>query len=115
MIDSLNQGFDAMQQVVTNNEKAALLAAFYETAYKETNKFHTISEGEYHRFLDRLANHQRARFEKKGTFGELAGSDGVIDLQEFQQLVDEIVTECDVEMHRLVTQYYSHSSLPGIP
>lgn len=44
---------------------------------------------------------QRKRFEAKGTFEELAGKDGVIDVQEFQRLMDDILTEHDGELMRI--------------
>ena len=103
MIDSLNRGFAALQHVVIQNEKAALLAAFYETCYRDNEI--GLTRSEYGRFLDRLPRSQRARFEERGTFQELAGEDGVIDLQEFQELVDDIVTECDEQMVRLLGKH----------
>ena len=56
-----------------------------------------MNRNEYKRFLGGLTKEQRRRFEEQGTFEELAGYDGIIDLFEFHELVDEVVTKYDEE------------------
>ena len=99
LIDSLNRDFDAMRLIVMHNEKAALLSAFYGTCYRDNEI--GLSRSEYRRFLGGLSIAQRRRFQDRGTFEELAGEDCVIDLQEFQELVDRIITEYDEEVMRI--------------
>ena len=100
MVDGLNNGFVEMQNVILNNKKAALLAAYYKVSTRDGDA--GLSEKEYKRFLAKLTIEQRQKFQDFGTFQEIAGDDDVIDLAEFQNVVDSIISECDEEMMKLM-------------
>lgn len=100
MVDGLNNGFVEMQNVILNNKKAALLAAYYKVSTRDDEA--GLSEKEYTRFLAKLTIEQRQKFKDHGTFQEIAGDDNIIDLAEFQNVVDTIISECDEEMMKLM-------------
>ena len=104
LIDSLNRDFDAMRLSVLDKEKTTLLLIFYETCYRDDEI--GLSRSEYQRFLALLTRDTRRWFEDRGTFEELAGGDSVIGVQEFQELVDSIVTENDEELMRNALRYW---------
>ena len=54
-----------------------------------------LSKREYNRFKGRLDKETRERFEKYGSFESLAGVDGVIDLAEFSDLMEQILLDME--------------------
>ena len=97
VVDSLNDQIDALRLIVIHNEKAALLSKFY-GQWKQENG---LNRQEYARFLSGLDKEQRTNFKEKWTFEQLAGDDEIIDIHEFQRVIDEIVGKYDEEAIRL--------------
>eukprot|EP00485_Elphidium_margaritaceum_P009923 CAMPEP_0202688392 /NCGR_PEP_ID=MMETSP1385-20130828/3913_1 /ASSEMBLY_ACC=CAM_ASM_000861 /TAXON_ID=933848 /ORGANISM="Elphidium margaritaceum" /LENGTH=292 /DNA_ID=CAMNT_0049343359 /DNA_START=50 /DNA_END=928 /DNA_ORIENTATION=+ len=100
MMDAVNGGVENMQRAVLQNRKAQLLSSYYEVCFRDD--INGCSKQEWQRFLAKLTKDQRTQFEKKGTFEQLAGRDNIIDLQEFQGIVDEILAKCDDELMQLM-------------
>jgi len=92
LLDNTNKIFNDMRKVVLENERAHLLSTFYECAFRDDDN--RMDQGEYNRFLGRLSRKQRAKFDKY-SFKDIAGDDGHIDLQEFQDLLELVLTEVD--------------------
>ena len=69
--------------------RAGILSAYYDAALKDDEE--GMSEREYKRFLAKLDKKTRDVFKSFGSFEEVSGSDGLIDLNEFQQLVDKLL------------------------
>merc|ERR1712130_105337 len=93
LLDNTNKIFNDMRKVVLENERAHLLSTFYECAFRDEDN--RMDKGEYERFLGRLSKKQRAKFEALGTFEEIAGEDGHIDLAEFQDMLEQVLREVD--------------------
>merc|ERR1712129_477726 len=93
LLDNTNKIFNDMRKVVLENERAHLLSTFYECAFRDDDN--RMDEEEYRRFLGRLSKRQREKFKKLGDFKSLAGDDDHIDLQEFQDMLEEVLTEVD--------------------
>eukprot|EP01084_Bolivina_argentea_P148371 259415_1 len=70
ILDETNKIFADMRKVVLENERAHLLTAFYECAFRDENN--AMDQNEYQRFLIRLTKKQRNRFKELGDFDELA-------------------------------------------
>lgn len=100
LVDSLNEDIGALRLTVIHNEKTALLFGFYQQCYRGEQD-RGLNRQEYKRFLSGFGVEQRGYFTEKGTFDKLAGDDGIIDMKEFQALVDEIITKYDEEMIRI--------------
>eukprot|EP01084_Bolivina_argentea_P063458 115868_1 len=81
-----------MRKVASDHEKAHLLSTFYSYAFRDDDK--RMNEKEYTQFLRMISRRHKKKFEELGTFRELAGKDGQIDLQEFHTLMDKL-TEVD--------------------
>mmetsp|Transcript_9159 Transcript_9159/g.11454 ORF Transcript_9159/g.11454 Transcript_9159/m.11454 type:complete len:276 (-) Transcript_9159:260-1087(-) len=93
LLDNTNKIFKDMRKVVLENERAHLLSTYYECAFRdEQNK---MRKNEYQAFLFRLSRKQRERFQKLGTFEQLAGADGELDLNEFQDILEEVLKDVD--------------------
>ena len=93
LLDNTNKIFNDMRKVVLENERAHLLSTFYECAFRDDDN--RMDEDEYKRFLGRLSVRQRDKFKALGDFKTLAGDDDHIDLQEFQDMLEEVLTEVD--------------------
>merc|ERR1711933_377744 len=93
LLDNTNKIFNDIRKVVLENERAHLLSTFYECAFRDDDN--RMGESEYRRFLGRLSKRQRDNFEKQGTFEDIAGDDDAIDLNEFQDMLEEVLTEVD--------------------
>merc|ERR1712087_482654 len=87
LLDNTNKIFNDMRTVVLENERAHLLSTFYECAFRDDDN--RMDEEEYKRFLGRLSKQQRKKFRALGDFKTLAGDDDHIDLQEFQDMLEE--------------------------
>lgn len=93
MLEDTNNMFNDMRETVLQNERAHLLNFFYECALKDGDE--GMSKREYRRFLGRLSQKQREKFEEQGTFEELAGDDNQIDLREFQGILEKVLSDVD--------------------
>jgi len=89
LVDDVNNAFDGMVEVISNNERASLLSIYYEVSCRDDEK--GLSSEEYNRFLGRLNQKTKQLFEDEGSFKELAGEDDIIDLQEFEALLDVVI------------------------
>eukprot|EP01084_Bolivina_argentea_P213105 362062_1 len=89
-VEDLNSSYSTMQTIILNNEKASLLPIYYKVELKDDTK--GLSQTEYTQFLARISKEQRKRFKEFGTFEEISGDDGVIDLHEFQALIEQILS-----------------------
>jgi len=93
MLDQTNSIFKDMRNSILQNERAHLLSTFYECAFRDDDS--KMNKGEYRRFLGRLSQNQRKKFEDLGTFEELAGEDQQLDLGEFQELIERVLVDVD--------------------
>jgi len=94
IINETNQIFNDMRRTVLENERAHLLSTYYDCAFRDSDN--TMSKKEYKKFRMRLTTQQRKRFDKQGTFEELAGEDNEIDLKEFQNILNRVLSEVDI-------------------
>jgi len=92
LLNNTNQIFSDMRKVVLENERAHLLSTFYECAFRDDDN--KMSEDEWQRFIGRLSTKQRAKF-KRFDFKAIAGDDGCLDLQEFQEVLEQVLEEVD--------------------
>merc|ERR1712013_687131 len=95
LVDDINGQMDAMTEVISNNERASLLSIYYEVSTRDREE--GLSESEYDRFLGRLNLKTKKYFEECGTFHDIAGDDDIIDLREFEALLDEVIGKQEQE------------------
>lgn len=93
LLDNTNKIFNDMRKVVLENERAHLLSTFYECAFRDEDN--RMDKDEYGRFLGRLSKRQREKFTNLGSFEKLAGKDGTINLQQFQDILEDVLVEVD--------------------
>merc|ERR1719361_913559 len=91
LINDVNDMYNSMKNTILSNTRAGILSAYYDGALKDDEE--GMSPREYKRFLSRLDKKTRSIFKDFGTFEEIAGADGLIDLNEFQQLVDKLLSQ----------------------
>ena len=91
LVDDINAQMDNMTQVISSNERASLLSIYYEVSTRDREEGLSVSE--YDRFLGRLNLKTKRYFEECGTFHDIAGEDNVIDLREFEELLDEVIAK----------------------
>merc|ERR1712228_172527 len=91
LINDVNDMYNSMKNTILSNTRAGILSAYYDAALKDDEE--GMSPREYKRFLSRLDKKTRSIFKDFGTFEEIAGADGLIDLNEFQQLVDKLLSQ----------------------
>eukprot|EP00483_Globobulimina_turgida_P013217 UN13241 len=97
MINNINGMYDAMRMTVIQNQRSSILEIYYDVQFKDKDQ--GLSKREYKRFKSKLDTETRSRFEKYGDFEQLSGVDNVIDLAEFQDLLERIL--CDMEENLL--------------
>jgi len=103
VINKTNSIFDDMRQTVLENERAYLLNAFYTAAFSRDDDG-KMNKQEYAKFLARLLPDQRKKFESLGSFEQIAGDDQLIDLDEFQQMLEKILKDVDELLKEQVKQ-----------
>merc|ERR1712228_350477 len=91
LINDVNDMYNSMKNTILSNTRAGILSAYYDAALKDDEE--GMSPREYKRFLSRLDKKTRDIFKNFGSFEEIAGADGLIDLNEFQQLVDKLLSQ----------------------
>eukprot|EP00486_Rosalina_sp_Unknown_P012424 CAMPEP_0201585696 /NCGR_PEP_ID=MMETSP0190_2-20130828/124678_1 /ASSEMBLY_ACC=CAM_ASM_000263 /TAXON_ID=37353 /ORGANISM="Rosalina sp." /LENGTH=192 /DNA_ID=CAMNT_0048032155 /DNA_START=309 /DNA_END=887 /DNA_ORIENTATION=- len=96
MINDINDMYSGMKNAVVQNQRSSILDIFYDVQFKDKDK--GLSKMEYKRFKARLDQETRARFEKFGSFEQLAGIDSVIDLAEFQDLLEHILLDMEEDL-----------------
>merc|ERR1739842_245924 len=91
LINDVNEMYSSMKQTILSNTRAGILSAYYTAALKDDDE--GMTKKEYRRFLSGLDKNTREIFKGFGSFEELAGDDEIIDLDEFQVLVDKLLAE----------------------
>merc|ERR1711971_518244 len=91
LINDVNDMYNSMKNTILSNTRAGILSAYYDAALKDDKE--GMSPREYKRFLSGLDKKTREVFKGFGSFEQIAGADGLIDLAEFQQLVDKLLAE----------------------
>lgn len=89
LVDDVNGVFDGMVDVISSNERASLLSIYYEVCIRDGEA--GLSKGEYNRFLGRLNHNTKEIFKEEGSFESIAGEDNIIDLVEFEELLDKVI------------------------
>lgn len=98
MINQINGMYAGMKAAVVQNQRSSILDIFYDVQFKDKDS--GLSSSEYKRFKSRLDKETRTRFEKYGSFEQLSGIDNVIDLAEFQDLLEQILLDMEEELLR---------------
>ena len=93
ILDDTNKIFSDMRKVVLENERAHLLTAFYECAFRDDDN--AMDKSEYQRFLVRLSKKQRMRFKELGSFEDLADDTQHIDIVKFQDILEKVLEDVD--------------------
>ena len=96
MLDAVNDIFRETKETMIRNKKAALLAMYYDVQFRDGEL--GLSKKEYRRLLGRMSKSDAAFFEELGDFESLAGDDGIIDLVEFQELIERLINATQHEM-----------------
>jgi len=79
------------KEQLIKHERQLLFAVYEQHEFKD--KEAGLQEEEYRQFLEVLPQTYQQRFHKMGTFKDLAGDDGVIDLEEFKIILDKMVEQ----------------------
>eukprot|EP00486_Rosalina_sp_Unknown_P000772 CAMPEP_0201564864 /NCGR_PEP_ID=MMETSP0190_2-20130828/3513_1 /ASSEMBLY_ACC=CAM_ASM_000263 /TAXON_ID=37353 /ORGANISM="Rosalina sp." /LENGTH=277 /DNA_ID=CAMNT_0047981617 /DNA_START=27 /DNA_END=860 /DNA_ORIENTATION=+ len=91
LINDVNSMYTNMKNTILSNTRAGILSAYYDCALKDDEE--GMSKREYQRFIARLDKKTRAIFKSFGDFDRIAGDDNLIDLNEFQQLVNKLLEQ----------------------
>eukprot|EP01084_Bolivina_argentea_P319292 553804_1 len=91
LINDVNDMYTNMKNTILSNTRAGILSAYYDAALRDDEE--GMSQKEYKRFLARLDKNTRGVFKSFGSFDVISGDDDIIDLDEFQKLVDRLLTE----------------------
>eukprot|EP00490_Sorites_sp_Unknown_P013463 CAMPEP_0114671374 /NCGR_PEP_ID=MMETSP0191-20121206/41063_1 /TAXON_ID=126664 /ORGANISM="Sorites sp." /LENGTH=222 /DNA_ID=CAMNT_0001931091 /DNA_START=225 /DNA_END=893 /DNA_ORIENTATION=- len=93
MINGINGMFDDMQQMAMEAAKASLLEAYYSAELRDGSE--GLSQREWKSLVNRLPKEQQKQVRMLGSFQDLAGGDGVIDLKEFQGIINKVVNNLE--------------------
>ena len=91
LINDVNSMYTNMKNTILSNTRAGILSAYYDAALRDDEE--GMSKSEYKRFLARLDKKTRSIFKSFGSFESIAGEDLLIDLDEFQQLVNKLLEQ----------------------
>ena len=91
LINDVNSMYTNMKNTILSNTRAGILSAYYDCALKDDEE--GMNKREYRRFIARLDKKTRSIFQSFGDFERIAGEDGLIDLNEFQQLVNKLLEQ----------------------
>ena len=93
VVSNLNNIYGDIHNIIIENEKTTLYEIYYDVELRDGMK--GISKHEWDQLFARLSIEQRKCFLKFGTFEEIAGNDGMVSFQEFQDLVKKMLQSYD--------------------
>lgn len=96
MINSVNQMFNGMHDAIVQNQRTQILQTYYDVQFKDDKE--GLGKKEYKRFRGRLDAETRSRFDKYGNFESFCGDDNVIDLTEFQDLLEQVLLDMEEDL-----------------
>ena len=103
MITEINQQYDDWQELAYENEKAHLLGIYFDCSLRDGQ--HGLTQDEYKRFLGRLNKRTKQEFEDQGGFQVMdKNDDGIVDLQEFQSMLDAVYESVNEDEMRFIKQ-----------
>merc|ERR1712244_1648 len=112
LINDVNDMYDSMKHTILSNTRAGILSAYYTAALKDDDE--GMTKKEYRRFLSGLDKKTREIFKDFGSFEDLAGEDNIIDLDEFQVLVDRLLAEQGDELLQAQSPTNQRSKRRGV-
>lgn len=105
-LDEVSKICNDLLLAIKKNEKAHLLSIYYKLALKRGAD--SLTRKDYHQFLGRLNQSTREEIEKQGGFEAMdRNNDGLIDVHEFQDLINtvlEITEEEEVKLLKRLSQ-----------
>eukprot|EP00486_Rosalina_sp_Unknown_P007571 CAMPEP_0201579874 /NCGR_PEP_ID=MMETSP0190_2-20130828/27763_1 /ASSEMBLY_ACC=CAM_ASM_000263 /TAXON_ID=37353 /ORGANISM="Rosalina sp." /LENGTH=342 /DNA_ID=CAMNT_0048014933 /DNA_START=109 /DNA_END=1137 /DNA_ORIENTATION=+ len=109
MLTEINKQYDDWQEMIYENEKAHLLGIYFDTSLRDGE--HGLTRDEYRRFLGRLNKRTREEFVTQGGFEAMdKNEDGIVDLQEFQSMLDDVFESVNEDELKFLKQ---RSRLPA--
>lgn len=96
LVNSVNSMYTNMRDTVLENKRAHILSSYYKCSLGDGQE--GMTEDEYQEFLFPLPIKMREQFVSYGDFASIAGDDHIIDLQEFQALVDQLLHDTEHEL-----------------
>eukprot|EP01084_Bolivina_argentea_P217445 369173_1 len=84
----LQQLINDINNEMNNFSKATLFAAYHDAKKKQE-----MTEIEYQTFLSNIDKNERIILKSFGSFDTISGGDGKLDKEEFQTLIDKLLTE----------------------
>ena len=101
MLDEINNQYNDLVTVISQNERASLLSIYYEVSILDRDE--GLSKREYTKFLGRLNNKTKQLFKEEGEFEELdLDHSGNLELDEFEAILDRIIAK----QEKLNVQHY---------
>eukprot|EP01084_Bolivina_argentea_P293127 504112_1 len=97
-LDRFNGTFDRMNDWIYQTEKARLLCAFYECAFRDQEN--DMNRKEYERFLTMISKDFREKFKNLGEFEDISEDKEGIDVTRFLEIVDAVLNQSDDVMQR---------------
>eukprot|EP00484_Ammonia_sp_Unknown_P022259 CAMPEP_0197040804 /NCGR_PEP_ID=MMETSP1384-20130603/17456_1 /TAXON_ID=29189 /ORGANISM="Ammonia sp." /LENGTH=315 /DNA_ID=CAMNT_0042471629 /DNA_START=50 /DNA_END=997 /DNA_ORIENTATION=- len=90
MLGEINDQYNDLVTVISQNERASLLSIYYEVSMLDREG--GLNEREYTKFLGRLNNKTKQLFMEYGDFATVdKDGDGNVDLKEFEAVLDEVI------------------------
>ena len=93
VVTNLNGIYSDIHSIIIENEKTTLYEMYYDVELRDGMK--GLTKREWNQLVSRLTVNQSKRFAKFGTFEEIAGNDGIMSFQEFQDLVKKMLQSYD--------------------
>ena len=87
-----------MNNLVLENAKAKLYNLYYEMELSR-DAIKGLNYNEYRRLLARLTENERTKLPSKDMFDSIAGDDGIINLKQFEILINEYCNNSKNELH----------------
>eukprot|EP01083_Nonionella_stella_P122141 367322_1 len=101
MLDELNDQYMDLATVISQNERASLLAIYYEVSILDREE--GLSKRDYQKFLARLNQKTKQLFLNQGDFDALQlDESGRLGLEEFETILDDVIAK----QERLNIQHY---------
>ena len=88
VLKDINSSFDRLEQITKDNERVLIARIAQDLEFLDSKE--GMSEDEYERFINRLPNNLKNKFNKLGynSFKKVAGDNNLVDYREIKEIIN---------------------------
>ena len=95
LLESVNSTFGETRKAILLSKQAALWQSYYSCLFNQETG---LNEDAFEELTDILSKHELEHLRELGDFNQLAGDDGIIDVEEFGEIIEKMLAGMEEEL-----------------